>query len=217
VLGLLIKIIPLDFAATLSPGILALALILLGSAQHPKGRTISFFLGTLLVGIGIALLGFFLGQMAPVETKQNVTSAVVDLILGAFFVFFGVRTLYAKERKIKENQTDQGVQALKWILIGIAVSITNFDALFLSFTAAKEIGGTGGIDSVEKLILILLNLVFFTLPVLLPLVLYFLLPKLAARLLEKVNHFVLKYSKYIMFALFIIFGIYLLVRGLKYL
>ena len=56
--------------------------------------SLSMFFGTLLVGVGIALLGYFLGQAAPTGIKQNITSSVVDIILGSFFIIFGIKPFF---------------------------------------------------------------------------------------------------------------------------
>lgn len=213
-LGLLAKIIPLDLAATLSPGIFALTMVLLGGKNHPKLRTLALLFGTALVGAGIALLGYSLGQVAPLGLKQNSTTAFVDLALGAFFVFFGLRIYFSSERKIKVGE--ERPQILKWIVIGIIISATNFDALFLSFAAAKEVGGSE-ITGIVNLILLIINLLFFTLPITLPLFLVLILPRFANTVLQKINHFVLKYSRYIISALFIVFGIYFLYRAITFL
>src|SRR4030066_421520 len=112
-ISLLIKIIPLDLAATLSPGILALVIILLGSKNHPKAKTISLF-------------------------------------------------------------------------FGILIAATNFDALFLCFAAAREVG-EAGINDFSKIILVIVNLIFYTLPLTLPLFIYLIMPDLAQRMLTKFN------------------------------
>jgi len=212
--GLLVKIIPLDLAATLSPGILALALVLLGSQFRPKLRTLALFLGTLITAIALAFLGLNLGQAAPSEIHPTLVSAILDLILGAFFIYFGIRTLLMKERQT-QSEKNQKPQLAKWFIIGLIISITNFDAVFLLFAASKEVGGSG-VNELSKIILLFVNILFFTLPSLLPLIFYLIAPNFAGRILTKVNQFVLKYSKYLIFILFVIFGIYFIYRGLKF-
>lgn len=211
---LLVKIIPLDLAATLSPGILALALVLLGSQFRPRLRVFALFLGTLITAIILAFIGLGLGQAAPSEIHPTALSAIIDLILGTFFIFFGIRTLVSKERKV-HSEENQKPQLVKWFIIGLIISITNFDAVFLLLAASKEVGGSE-INQISKIILLLVNILFFTLPSLLPLVLYLIVPGFANRVLTKVNQFVLKYSKYLVFILFVVFGIYFLYRGLKF-
>ncbi len=212
----LIKIIPLDLASTLSPGIFALVIVLLGSKFHPKFRAFYLLLGSLIVGIGIAWLGLSLGKLSSIDIKPSLTSAIVDLFFGFLFIILGIKILVKKERKIKLQQEGQKYGILKLLLAGAVVSATNFDAVILSFTAAKEIGLSSEIGDLAKLIFLIVNILFFILPISLPLFLSLILPEFAGRILTKINRFVLKYSKYIIFILFLIFGLIFAFRGIEF-
>jgi len=214
-LSVLVKIISLDLAATLSPGILALALVLLGEKNHRMRRILALLFGTLIVAIVIAWLGYGLGDSFQGDGKQSLTSAIIDATLGIFFLFYGIKIFFSKERKIKSLTGEEKHTVSKWVIIGIIINATNFDAVFLSFTAAKEVG-VAKISEVYDLILLLVNILFFILPITLPLFIYLIMPNLAGRILEKINVFVLKYSRYIIAALFLIFGVYLAYKGIKF-
>lgn len=213
--SLLIKVIPLDLAATLSPGIFAVALFLLGGKQSPKARTFSLFLGIAVVGLAISLIGFFLGQNVSTDAKQTLASAIIDLALGAVLVHFGIKQIVAKERTLKKSENNNP-RLIKWFLIGFLASATNFDAILLILTASKEVGSATDIGEMSKIIILIINALFFALPAGLPLLLYIIMPDTAVKYLTKVNSFVYKYSKYFLFAMFMIFGVLLLYRGIKY-
>jgi murein DD-endopeptidase MepM/ murein hydrolase activator NlpD len=82
-------------------------------------------------------------------------------------------------------------------------------------TAAKEVGSSG-LSEIAKIILLVINVFFFSLPIAFPLFLYLIFPNLAGRLSASINHFILKYSHYIVAGLLVIFGIFLLWRGGMY-
>jgi len=210
----LVKIIPLDLAATLSPGILALTIILLGGEIQPKARSFSFLFGTLIIAIAIAILGFVLGKVATPGIEPTTVSAVIDLIFGLFFLFYGMKILLAKEILIKAEE-GRGFHFFKWFVVGIIVSVTNFDAVLLSFAAAKEVGDAV-VGDPDKIILLIVNIFFFVLPTTLPIALYLLFPKFAVGVLEKINQVVIKYSRYILFVMFVIFAIYFLYKGIGF-
>jgi len=212
----LIKIIPMSLASALSPGIFALALILLGSKKHPKMRILALFVGLAVIGIITIVVGFYFGQTLPDEEQANLTSSLIDLALGIIFVLFGIKILLSKERKIKESKKQIKHENLKLAAAGFVIGATNFDAILLSFAAAKEVGSSENIDDPEKLILLLFILLCLTLPITIPLLVYIIIPNLASRVLSRINKVVLKYSKYIMFGLFIILGIMLIYQGAKY-
>lgn len=211
----LLKILPLDIAATLSPGLFALALFLLGSTFKPKLRTFGFFLGTLIVGIGISLAGFFIGQAVSEGTGETLPSAIFDLVFGLVFVYFAVKSIISRDREIKTSSKEEKYPAMRWILLGIILSVTNFDALFLCLNAAKEVS-VAEISLGSQIFLIIINLIFFTSPITIPLIFYLIVPKTAEKILSKANNFVLKYARYLIFVIFVIFATILIYRGLKY-
>ena len=212
--SILIKIIPLDLASTLSPGILALAIILLGSKNYPKARTLAMLCGTLLVAVILAILGFVIGNNVTPGTDPTVRSAIIDMVFGLVFVYYGIKIILSKERKI-EPKEGSGAQFFKWFAIGFIISATNFDAVLLNFAAAKEVGDAA-INYFDKIILLIINSLFFALPIILPLVAYLIFPKFAGAMLEKLNRVVLKYSRYILFAMFFLFGLYFLIKGIGF-
>jgi len=213
---LLSTLITLDIASTLSPGIFALVIVLLGGKWHAKSRALALLIGILLVGICSSFLGFRLGNAANPEQGQNQISALIDIGFGLIFIFFGAKVLVAKDRKIKTSSVDTGKQIIKWLVLGIVLAATNFDALFLNFTAGKQVGQAIGIDFWEKILLLVFNLIFFILPALLPLAVVILFPVIAVKILQKLNFYVIKYSKYLIFFLFLLLGLMFIRKGLVF-
>lgn len=213
-LTLLAKIIPLDLASTLSPGLLALVIVILGGKNHSKLHVVSLFCGTLLVGISATFIGFALATSVDTGIKQNLTESIIDIVLGIFLIIYGLKVFFSHERKITLKE-ESDLKIFKWFGLGLVITITNFDALFLNFTAAKEVGNAN-VTEVAKIFLLGVNLFFFTLPITLPLFLYCVFPNFAGLILAKINRFVLKYSRYIILILFVVFGLFLLWRGVAF-
>lgn len=212
---ILFTIIPLDFAATLSPGILALTLVLLGSKKHSLSSTLSLLFGNLITSSIIIFAAFFLTSVSISSKGPNITSAVIDLVLGLFFVFYGLKVFFSKEGKLKFKNKNSTSGVLKWVIIGFIISITNLDAVLLSFTATREVA-TSSVAFVEKIFFTGLNVFFFVLPITLPLGICFIFPKIGDVFLTKLNKYVIKYSKYIICIMFLVFGIYFVFRALKH-
>jgi threonine/homoserine/homoserine lactone efflux protein len=214
---LLVKIIPLDLASTLSPGILALAVYLLSNKDYRIARTVSFWAGSLLVAIILAVIGLKLGSTIQDPNNKRIIDNIVDLILSAIFFYFGIKSLLVKDKNRKENNVDKhhSRDLWKWFLIGLVISITNFDAVIFNLTAAKEIGQSV-VGDTSKFLLLIMGMVFFTLPIILPLVLYLIMPKLAQKVLDPLNTFLTKYGQYIVAIIFIAFAVYLLIKGLQF-
>ncbi len=216
-LEILSSIIPLDIASIISPGIFALAIFLLSNKVHPREKLISFFSGSLLAGIIVTLIGFSLGQNILMDKRKAGTSAITDLIIGAICIFFTLKSLKARDKKIKLHNNPQGKKLLRWFIIGFLASITNLDAVFLNMTAAKEVGVAEQISLMLKSFLLCFNLFFFTLPITLPVILYLLFPTAAKKSLSKINFYLIKYGRYIVAIIFFIMGIVFLRRGIIFL
>jgi len=209
---LLIKIIPLGLASALSPGILALVVYMMGK-KHGRPRIMAMFFASIIVVAVIIALGFLTGSNTTRSGEPTTASAIIDLVFGTLFVYFAIKELLNNERKLKESKEDLGPQFMKWLLIGCLINTTNFDAVFLAFTSAKEIGSSA-VNVFDKIIAVIINVFFFSLPVTLPVAIYLMMPKAATVVLAKINKFLMRYSKYIIFAMFAIFGIIFLYRGI---
>lgn len=133
-LSVLLKIIPLDISSTLSPGLLTVALFLLGNKAHPKTRALAFLIGSALVGICASLLGLSLGQTASDYFGPTKASSIIDLIVGIIFLGFAVGILFVKEKKLKIKPSYRKNDHIisRWFLVGFVMTVINFDAVFLT-------------------------------------------------------------------------------------
>jgi hypothetical protein len=212
---LLLTIIPLDFAATLSPGILALTLILLGTKKHALTETFSLLLGNLITAGIIISAAFFMVSITTSQSGPNIIVSIIDLLLGLFFIGYGVKVFRTRDGKFKLKEK-KSASVFKWVVIGFIISITNFDAVLLSFTATREVAASSlGLGS--KMLLSVVNVLFFVLPIILPLGICMLFPKIGTIFLTRLNKYVIKYSRYIICIMFLVFGVYFVLRAIKHL
>ena len=210
---LLVKVIPLAIGSTLSPVVFGIALTLLGGKHYPKQRTLAYLLGAVLTVVILAFVGMLIGTGA-VAGSQLAPSPSIDILIGFLLIIFGLKTLFSKEKEksdIALGHEKTSSQLAKWLFIGFVVNITNFDAVMLNITAIKEIFESGA--GYEILLTVICD-VLFLLPILLPLFVYLLMPSTAKKILEPVGSAAEKYGKYILAAIFLIFGIYMLSKGL---
>lgn len=159
--GLLIKIIPLALASTLSPLILGLTTILLGYKEHPKRKVLALLAGSILAVAILTFLGFYLGTNFSGSRNYKYHS-LVDLIFGAILIIFAVKTLISSSQKEKsraETIQDRS-QLLKWFILGFIINITNLDAVILYLTQIREIY-QASIEIVSKIIINTISILFF--------------------------------------------------------
>jgi threonine/homoserine/homoserine lactone efflux protein len=213
---LLAEILPLQLASTLSPGIFALAVVLFTKREHTWARILALFVGSALVAVLLGIGGLKTGLNVAAVGKHNLASTIIDFVLAVIFLYLGISGILKKDNagRMKEQTRAQSAELLKWLVVGFAVSITNFDAVLLNFTAAKEIGAAQ-INLIIKIILLLLGILFFTAPILVPSGFYLILPDLAQKILAPINRFLVKFGRYFVAIILLIFAVYLTYRGIK--
>jgi len=212
----IVSILPLDAASALSPVIFAITIFLLSSTYHRKIKILSFLAGALVVGIFTTLIGFYIGSRLSIHDKTNPVVALLDLTFGTVFLYFAIRSLLSKNRKMPTEKHRNKHTLLRWISIGILVNVTNFDAVMLNLTAAKIIGAAQHLSDPAKIVLFSLNMFFFTLPVTLPVFFQVAFPIKARLMLSGVKFFLLAYARYITAILFFIFGIVFINKGIQF-
>ncbi|MDD5323297.1 MAG: GAP family protein [Methylococcales bacterium] len=211
-LELLARIIPLSIASAMSPVILGLAISLLAGKNHPEARAISFLLGGAVVALILAGIAFAVVAGAASGNVPHIP-AYVDVVLGALFVAFAAKEALEKEGKRPGlKKAGKGPALLKWFAISFVANMTNFDAVLLNITAVKEIL-QAGVGTFHEALLVLVADLFFILPVLLPLAIYAVASERTEKTLAPVGAWMQKYGRYIVAAIFLVFGIYLLWKG----
>ena len=140
----------------------------------------------------------------------------VSTVIGLVFIFFAGKSLLEKERKVKIDQKSDRKKIFKWFTIGVIVNATNFDAVFLNLTASKEVGIAQNLSIFSKYFLLLVNLFFFTFPVIFPVSLKLLFPSASEKILDKIYVYLKKYCRYIVAILFSILGIVFLRKGILF-
>lgn len=211
---LLSYIIYLNFSTSLmSPVILALALIALGEKYNGLRKAFALLLGVVAVCLVPILLGVFAGSFASVSSEVSLGSAISNILIGLFFLAVAVKFLFDKNYKVKTDKGKTGF--LKWFLISVVLEITNFGALAISFNTAKQVSAMG-LAVFEKIVLLLVNLVCFALPALLPILFYLLFRKTAEKVFPLLNRFFLKNLRWVIVIAFGLFGIVFLTAGIGF-
>ena len=212
---LLIKVIPLGIGSTISPVVFGIALTLLGGKHYPKQRILAYLLGAVITVVILAIVGMLIGSGA-VAGAALIPSASIDILIGFLLIVFGIKSALSKKEEksdISLGHEKPSPQLAKWFLIGFIINITNFDAVMLNITAIKEIFEAGIAPAYEIILAVICDLLFL-LPILLPLFVYLIMPNTAEKILSPIGAAAEKYGKYILAAIFFVFGVYLLSKGL---
>lgn len=209
------SIIPLDIAAILaSPMMFAIAIFLLSQKYHSKAKLTAFFIPAFLISAFVTFAGYTVGHTVPGTKETNPTERIIDLIIGFLFLFLAFRAWVAKERKPRVDHNPKGKKILKWFIISLVLNITNIDALFLIAAAGREVGNFPDISKLFQWLLLLLNTLFYTLPITFPVIITTFFPSLAKHVLSAMTLFLKTYSRYIITGMFLLLGLVFLNKGL---
>ena len=212
-LEVFLKILPLAIASAASPIILAATVALLSKKNF--GCAFSFLAGCVLAAAVLAAVGIsFAAEDDKVAESMGFSPSIFDIAIGALFLAFGIKVLVEKPAA-KQDVPRAGKSGgkIKWFAIGLIGSITNFDAALLNITAVRAIFNSG-IALLPKLSLLAFCDFFLLSPALLPIALCILAPEKSQKLLVPVGNAMNKYGRYVVAAIFIIFGILLIKNGI---
>lgn len=206
---LLIKVLTLDLTAVISPILFGLVVFLLSVKNQPRQKALAVFWGALLVGILITVIGFLTGNATSGVHAQSKVAGIIDLALGLLFIGYGFKQLFGHPSRSRKHK-EIGVRAC--FMTGVLLAIFN-DSFFLIFAAAKEVGNSNA-NVLERAVFLLINVFFFTLPIIIPIAISRLWPEKSKTILDKINLFLTNYGNLITLVLFMTFGIYFVIKGL---
>jgi len=219
--SLITEILPLAAGAAISPTILTLSVLIL-SGPHGKARQTVFTIVNVALMAAFAIFGAnYLSHIAGKHHsgKVHTASLMVDITLGVVLILLAVREHFTPAKDTERDQADdasksKGLAIPRYALLGVVMTITNFTTLALFLPALKVIGVSHSPSS-DKLVAEIFLVIVATITAWLPLLLTAVAPKPAARILGGINQFTTTYKHQIVEGVFLIFGIYLLVKGLR--
>lgn len=203
-----------------SPSVYAGVLLILSSQHYPRGRAFAAWAGSALIAIVIGILAVSAGNAATDPRQPSALSGAINLVLGAVLFFFGIWRLVRMPKKKSSQEEKTGARApspephlLKYMSIGILLTVTNGTSL-ASYLAAAKLTVDSGLERVEQAIAMAVAALYYTLPLLWPLLLALVAPQASSRFLLAADRIIKRYGRYIMGVILILLGIYLAKKGL---
>ena len=216
---LLAVVLPLALGAAVSPTLLALQVVVLSGRVRPLGRAWAVAAGSGFVLAVVTAVGLAVSHAAASRHGGHPRSvAVVDLVAAALLVGLAVRSSLRRPMPADRHQSRTAARlagaSTPWFLAAGAVAmLLNFSTLVLYLPALHEIDvAPAGIGA--KAAAVLLLFVITMAAVLVPVVVVSALGKRAAPLLERSNRFMTAHGRQIGIGIELVFGVYLLVKGI---
>ena len=210
-------VLPLALGAAISPTILTIGIIIL-AGQHGRARMTIFAVVNIVLMTAIAVIGLkVFAHAVNSNSKDSVSaaSAAVDIVLGVVLILLGIRTWYhgESEKTDKPKDTDSALHPVRYVLLAAAFTLTNFTTLILYGPALKTIA-LAKLPSGDEILITAVLIVIVTITAWMPLLASVIAPKPAGRVLDAVNTFTTVHRRAISIAVLLVFGVYLLVKGL---
>ncbi|HEV2971380.1 MAG TPA: GAP family protein [Pirellulales bacterium] len=215
---LLFKVLPLALASAVSPASLAVSLVLLGGKIRPRMKAFAYLLGGALVALAFTLFGLLLASGPSPATGPH-AHAVIDAVLGSLLLALSVVALAIKPSKDGRDLSGLDSQSERrqlgtCALMGLLAMGLNVSSLVPFLAAVREVGRA--VVSMEvKGIALGVAWLLLLLPMILPLVIYLIAPKAAARILTPVSIAATKYGRYLVAAICLILGSVFIWEGIK--
>lgn len=219
--NLLTVVVPIGLVASLSPTTFTVMILLMAFSKKPKTNGLGFFIGSLLIILLAALLGLFAaeGTSLITNTDINVLPGWINLILGIFLLYYGIKIFIKKDYGINEekNSFKDKYSAFGFrssVLLAMGLFSLNLITTILVFFASSQIA-TSNVNWIGKITSLILLIVITLLLIEIPLMMYVLSPQKADDILYRLNSWIQKRGHYLTAGLVIIIGIYILFNGLK--
>jgi hypothetical protein len=208
---LLPRVIVAGLAAAMSP-VAVMVLISVMMRKHARRNSLLFLLGFTLVLVAVGAVGIFAFSAGGSGVHHKV-DGYIDIALGALCLVGVLITL--KPRKEKAKPASKGdLKPLEALLLGVVSMLANMSTIICYASGAHEISAAK-LAIYDVVLALLLLTVITLLTLLIPITVYFVFPSKSEKVLGSLNTWLTRHAKLIGSAVFLLFGAYLLTRGIR--
>ncbi len=219
--ALVAQVLPLALGAAVSPTVFT-AFMLVLAGKHARGRSLALLAGAALPLLAVGVLCAVVFARAPSDghdAARSTASALIDALAGAALLGLAARQLLTgrgagsgSKRRAGEAESGDATRAGRFFGLGIALMVTNVTTLVLFIPASKDIG-RADVGTLVQAVAFALLLAVALAPLLVPETIYLIAPARAERLLQPVGDFARAHQRSIGIGVLVVFGVYLLVKG----
>lgn len=218
-LAALALLLPLSLGGAVSPMMLTEQTVLLGTGGRRAAN--HFALGAVLALLAIVVLLVFFGHVIALPTEPTL-SASLDIALGIGLLAVGCALHYLGKHPLRRDRQSTGSGKRRRSLagrpeaafpFGVFSMATNFTTLALVVVAAKEIAAAD-VDTIERIVLILVLVTICSIPVWAPLAATRLAPRTGGQALDALRRLTADHGRTAVVVLLLAAGAFLVARGL---
>jgi hypothetical protein len=186
-------------AAAAAPIAIVLSALILAQSKRPLASVWVFTAGAAFFDLLIVAIALVVFGAADIGSGGD-ASAILDTVLGALFLLFGVMAIFSKESPEKDAAQRQRAQKVassplpKMFVMGILVQVINIDAIAVFGVGVKEIA-VADVSNAEALIALLFGLALMLVVYYGPAVYYALFRSRADRTLVPMTEWIMSHAR----------------------
>jgi hypothetical protein len=211
------KTIPLALGAMVSPTLLTAVILVLSGKVSPRARSWAF-----VAGGSVALVGFTIAVPWVAQLMKSVNPLAiewVDIVFGVILLALAARKLATRNRPSSETSRAPRHEATakprlgEYFGFGALMIVTDASSLVLYIAIMKEAGVSGAPDA-ARLAAVAIGYLAVMIPALIPACIATVAPKQTDSMLKPLGAWAKKHSTAITVVICVVFGAYLLLKGL---
>jgi cytochrome c biogenesis protein CcdA len=198
--------------AAVSP-VSVMFLIALMLKKNPLRNAIFFLIGFTLMLVVIGLV-FGIALQAGGSGKKSHVDAYIDIALGAVCIVL-IPMAFRKKKNQEPAKEPVEVKPLRALITGIVVMSVNLSTIMAFLVGVHAITSAHGLSTLGHFIAGIVLLFFSLLSLLVPIALDIAFPKTAEKVLTATRNWLTKYGQWVGAAILLLFGVVLLIQGIK--
>jgi len=204
-------VIVAGLAAAISP-VAVMVLLSVMMRKNARRNSLLFLFGFTLVLIALGVVGIFVFRAGGSGVKSKV-DGYIDVALGVLCLAAILLSLRPKKKKA-EPETEKDLEASRAFLLGAGSMLVNTSTIICYVSGAHEIS-RAKLPVYDDIIALALLTAITLLTLLIPIAVYYAFPTKAEKVLGSLNSWLARHGNVIGAAVLLIFGAYLLTKGIK--
>lgn len=205
---MLYSIVPYIIGATISPVLLAMAIVLLAQKTQPVTKAIVYLLGSWTAAFGIGSFIFLTVHQRATTSKPTLSDSLIHIVVGVLVLGLAIRMWHQKKKQQKEVATK--VRYSKMYFLGIALMAFNFSSLIMFVPASLELQTASALVRLAGLCLMVAAA---SLAIWLPIIVVIVSGQHGRKVLDRLNIFMVKHGQQLSASVLGLIALYIIYRG----
>jgi len=199
-------------AASVSP-VAIMVMISLMLTKNPMRNALFFLVGFTLVLVAMGVVAVFVFHVGTAHHTGSV-DGWIDIAFGVICLGLIPVSLRRKEKPEKPREDGKPFTAAKSFTVGILTMLVNASTIVI-YLAGTHLITAAKLSTFDDIIALIILTAVTLITLFIPMAIYALFPSRAGKLLDSLKVWLAKHRTTIAIVILVIFGVYLLIKGIK--